>query len=101
MANLYSLIETGAKEKDNHKIEKVELLFDLQGDTYSISDTEYKKHVVCTCGSCSLNISSNEIKDFISLNRPNMTVVIDKNAQLEFRDYTKETKIVIEYLGEK
>lgn len=102
MTNLYSMLETNTDGTKNleRKLERTEILFDLQGESYKISDTEWDKNIICVCGSCGLVLENNGEKDVITISHPSVTIRVKRNTNIELRNYTSATKIVIEYLGE-
>lgn len=102
MTNLYSMLETNTDETKNleRRLERTEILFDLQGESYKISDTKLDKNIICVCGSCDLVLENNDKKDVITINHPSVTIRVEQDTNIELRNYTSATKIVIEYLGD-
>ena len=102
MTNLYSMLETNTDETLNSKqsTKKIDILFDLETNKQTVLDTEFDKNIVCVCGSCDLLLENNGEKDVITISHPSVTIRVKRNTNIELRNYTSATKIVIEYLGE-
>ena len=98
--NLYSMFETNIDEtldsKQNTK--KVDILFDLEGESYKIFDSEFGKNIVCVCGSCDLCLENNGRKEIITLDNPRKTIHLNKDIKVKLQNYTNETRIFIQYL---
>lgn len=88
------------KNKKNHKINRVEILFDLIGSNYKLKDTTFIKNIVLVSGQCDLLLTNNLEEKIVSLIDISKTIQIEKNINVELKSYTPETKIVIEYIGE-
>ena len=100
MANLYNTFETNTDKTKSQNTKKVDILFGLEAGKYIILDTEFDKNIVCVCGSCDLLLENNNQKETVTLNNYNVTIHLSKDVKTELKNYTKETKIVVEYLGE-
>ena len=98
MHNLYKIIKTNSIKNNNQITEKVELLFDIKDDQYRLQDTENTKKIVCVSGSCDLKLEKNGLIETLTLNHPSVTIIIDKNISVEISNYSKQTKIAVEYI---
>lgn len=98
MHSLYDILETNTNENNNAPTKKVELLFDLEKDKYYLQDTENIKKLICVSGTCDLKLEKDGLVETISLNHPSVTIKINKDVHIEINNYTKQTKIVVEYL---
>ena len=54
----------------------------------------------CVCGSCDLLLENNGEKESLTLNDYKKTVHLNKNIQAELKNYTKDTRVVVQYLGD-
>jgi hypothetical protein len=100
MTDLHSRHEINKDETKNQDTKKVEVLFDLKGDCYAISDTELCRNITCISGSCDLHMEKAGEKDTIALNSPIVVIRLEKGTNAEQKNYTPDTKVVVEYLGE-
>jgi len=96
---LYQLLKTNSNKANNHKVKRVEILFNLKGNTYEIKDTINTKNIVCIYGSCELQLTNDINIEKVCLDNIDKTAQIDSNIRIELKNYTDATKIVIEYLG--
>ena len=99
MHSLYEILETNSIENNNLTTKKVELLFDIEKDIYCLQDTESTKKIVCASGSCDIKLERDGLVESITLNHPSITIKIDKDIHIEINNYTKQTKVVVEYMG--
>lgn len=99
MLSLYEILETNSIENDNLKTKKVEILFNLKNDQYYLQDTENTKKIVCVSGSCDLKLEKDGLVETITLNNPSVTIKINKDVSIEITNYTKQSKISVEYLN--
>ena len=97
---MYRIFATNTQEQKNHKINRVEILFDLIGSNYKLKDTTFIKNIVLVSGQCDLLLTNNLEEKIVSLIDISKTIQIEKNINVELKSYTPETKIVIEYIGE-
>ena len=102
MTDLYSEFETNTDEslKPNQSTKKIDIIFDLETNKNTVLDSEYSKNIVCVCGSCDLLLENNGEKDSITLNDHKVTIYLKKDIKAELKNYTKDAKLVIQYLGE-
>ena len=102
MTNLYSVLATNTDETLNSKqsTKKIDILFDLETNKQTVLDTESDKNIVCVCGSCDLLLEKNGEKDSLTLNEHKKTIHLNKNIQAELKNYTKDARVVVQYLGE-
>ena len=102
MAYLYSKFETNTDEssKPNQSTKKIDIIFDLETNKNTVLDSEYSKNIVCVCGSCDLLLENNGEKDSITLNDHKVTINLKKDIKAELKNYTKDARLVVQYLGE-
>jgi len=99
MASLYKIIETNTDVTKNNETRRVEILLDLKGEIYKINDKDSAKEIVCACGSCEVCLKKDRKQETVTLSDYNKTIHVDKNISVELRNYTKDTRIVVEYWG--
>ena len=70
MTDLYSMLETNTDETKNleKKLERTEVLFDLETHRHTDFDTEFDENIICDCGSYDLSLESNGKRETITLN---------------------------------
>ena len=96
------MLETNTDETLNSKqsTKKIDILFGLETNKQTVLDTEFDKNIVCVCGSCDLLLENNGEKESRTLTDYNTTVQLNKNIQAESKNYTKDTRVVVQYFGE-
>ena len=99
MSHLYEVLETNMINDKKLLRGKIDVLFDLDGNTYQVSDIEHIKSLLCISGKCDLTISNENISETITLDKPNISIKVNKNLSIEISNYTKQTKIGIEYFN--
>jgi len=92
------MLETNTDETKNQDTKRVEILFDLKGDSYEISNITDVKQFICVCGSCDLRIEKDGHIENITLNHPSVTIKVEPDTFIKLQNYTKYTKIILEYL---
>ena len=99
MPGLFNITETHTNyHLRNRDIKKIDVLYDLGGDCYKIADTEHFKTFVCVSGSCDFCFEKDGITEQISLENGTNKVETGKGICVEIKNYTSETKIVVNYL---
>ena len=98
MNKLYKIIKTDTIDTCNAELQKIEILFDLEGSNYKIFDTFFYKNIICAYGRCNLILQKSKEKITLKLNNPNKTICVKNDINLELEQYNKDTKIVIQYI---
>ena len=99
MSKLYNITETHTDYHLRFKnIKKIDVLYDLGGDSYKIADTEYFKTFVCVSGFCDFCFEKDGISEQISLENDTNKVETGKGMCVEIKNYSKNTKVVVNYL---
>ncbi len=100
MVNLYQLIEDSECEIENQGIKRIEILYDLQGNSYNIKDSHFCKRLLCVSGSCELDITRGNLTQTVLLNSIR-TIEIDKNVIIKLSNYSSKTKVIVLYRSAK
>ena len=83
MTNLYKILETNTDETKKQDTKKFDFLFDLEGNSYKISDIENAKLFICACGTGDIYVEKEEKQECITLNDVHKTLYVDKNISVE------------------
>lgn len=67
----------------------IDILFDLDGNSHKVSHSELSKNVICVSGSCDLFMQNNGKNKIITLNKPHVTVHIEKDTDIELKNTQK------------
>jgi len=99
MTKLFNISETHDNNHLRYKnIKKVDVLYELEGDSYKIADMEHFKTFVCVSGSCDFCFEKDGITEQISLENGTNKVETGQGICVEIKNYTPKTKIVVNYL---
>ena len=94
MPKLYNITETHTNyHLRNKSIKKVDVLYELEGDSYKIADTEHFKTFVCVSGSCDLCYEKDGITEQISLNNETNKVETEKGINVTIKNYKYDTRL--------
>lgn len=73
---MYRIFTTNTQEQENHKINRIEILFDLVGNNYKLKDTAFIKNIFLVSGHYDLLLTNNLEEKIVSL-------IVSKTIQIE------------------
>lgn len=97
MEDLKGFIASSVANEEEVEIKKVDILFDLAGESYQINDMTCLKQIVCICGTCDVVVADK----ITSLNKQGMSIDINKGANAEIINYSNDVKLAVTYFEEK